>query len=321
MASEQNRNIPNLFLVGAPKCGTTSLHLWLSQHPEIFMSREKEPWFLCTDKRREADEYNGRPTPEFKYRTEKDYFSLFEKASTEKYIGESSTKYFISEEAVENIYRLNQKASIIIALRDPIDFLRSTHSEAVKGGIENIENFEKALREEENRKQHQNMPNKVVCPSDLFYTEQVRFSEYIKNYQKYFPNEQIKIVVLEEIKKDPINIYQEILNFLKVDDIQFTPEFNIYNSNAKIRSKRLNNFIKNSKYVKQTVRSILPDTIRKKITSALENLNKRTAQRPPLSAETKKELMVKLEPEVEKLIEITGKDLKTMWGYNNIPKE
>lgn len=310
----QDKKIPNLFIVGAPKCGSTSMHNWLSRHPEIFMSKDKEPWFFAADKLREADEYNQQKTPEFKYRNKKDYFSLFSDAGPEKYRGESSTRYIFSKTAPAGISRLQPRAKIIIMLRNPVDFMYSFHSEKMKGGAEDIENFEKALQAEPARKQYKKMPRKVVCPSDLFYSELARFSGYIEKYQNYFPGDQIKIVILEEIKKNPAKIYKEILEFLKVEDTDFIPEFHTYNANAKVRSRRLSDFIKNSVYTKKAARLILPDKIRKKITLTAEEWNKKTVQRPPLPDKTRKELMAKFKPEVQKLAGITGKDLKAIWG-------
>jgi hypothetical protein len=306
--------------VGAPKCGTTSLHYWLSQHPEIFMSKLKEPAFFCTDTIQEADDYNGFYTPEFKYRNETTYLSLFQNVKNEKIRGESSSRYFFSKAAPEKIYNLQTKAKIIIMLRNPVNFMHSFHSEKIKGGTENIENFEEALKAEKDRKKYQKMPYKVVSASELLYSELAHFSKYIKQYQKYFSPEQIKIVILEEIKNNPEKQYQSILEFLQVKNTKFTPEFKVYNRNAKLRSKHLNNFIKNSHYVKALARTILPNIIREKITSSLEKWNKKTVTRKPLTQETKKKLMIKFKPEVEKLSEITNKNLVKLWGYDQLDK-
>ncbi len=270
---------------------------------------------FCTDRIREADNYNGRQTQEFKYRREADYFSLFEKADQEKYRGESSTRYLSSEDAPKRISELQPDAGIIIMLRDPVDFIHSLHSEEVKNGEEDIENFEEALEAEKDRKEFKNMPRKVVCPSDLIYTERSRFSGHIKNWQRYFRDEHIKIVLLEEIKKDPAKIYKEILEFLQVENTEFTPEFKVYNANAKVRSKLLNDFIKNSVRTKRLYRLLTLNKLRQKTTSAIEKLNKRKVQRPALPEEIKKELKERFRPEVQRLAEITGKDLEALWEY------
>ena len=317
--TKNNYNIPNLFIVGAPKCGTTSMHNWLSQHPEIFMSEPKEPFYFCKDIIREADEYNKKATFKFQYRDEENYFSLFEQATNEKYRGEASTRYLYSKIAPSYIRQFSPKAKIIIMLREPVNFMYSWHSHKIRGGTEeDIENFEKALEAEKERKEHKKMPNKVVCPSDLFYSELAHFSSYITNYQKHFPKEQIKIIILEEIKQDPGKIYREILEFLQVEDTQFSPDFEILNRNSKLRSKYLNDLIKNSKYIKRAFRLVTPDKIRRKITSTLERMNKKTVERDPMPSQTKKELMTKFKPEVKKMEDIIDKDLISLWGYNNI---
>ena len=82
--TRESGKIPNLFIVGAPKCGTTSLHYWLSQHPEIFMSDPKEPFYFCKDLHEEADNLHGYKVNYFKYRDEESYLQIFQNAKNEK---------------------------------------------------------------------------------------------------------------------------------------------------------------------------------------------------------------------------------------------
>jgi hypothetical protein len=111
---------PNFFIVGAPKCGTTSLHYWLSQHPEIFMSEPKEPGYFCTDLHEEADNFNNDKKEHFKYRNKDDYLKIFENHKNKKIIGESSVRYFHSNQAPINIKNRTIKPKIIISIRNPV---------------------------------------------------------------------------------------------------------------------------------------------------------------------------------------------------------
>jgi hypothetical protein len=94
MVNKYGEKIPNLFIVGAPKCGTTSLHYWLSQHPEIFMSEPKEPKFFCTDFHRKADNSHHKKVNKFKYRDLRDYLDIFKEEKKQSITGGLSTRYF-----------------------------------------------------------------------------------------------------------------------------------------------------------------------------------------------------------------------------------
>ncbi|MCP2728272.1 sulfotransferase family protein [Limnofasciculus baicalensis] len=101
---------PNLFVVGAPKCGTTSMHNYLGQHPEIFMSSPKELHYFSRD----IDCFTGKIKELY------NYLQLFDSAGNAKYIGESSPEYLYSEVASQQIKELCSDAKIIIMLRNPL---------------------------------------------------------------------------------------------------------------------------------------------------------------------------------------------------------
>ena len=116
---------PNLFIVGAPKCGTSSLHYHLSKHPEIYMSRYKEPHFFGKDLTRLNKIF---------YTNEKEYLSLFNIVKEEKIIGESSPQYLYSYSAPREIKEFNPESKIIILLRNPINMIYSYHSQLLYSG-------------------------------------------------------------------------------------------------------------------------------------------------------------------------------------------
>src|SRR5687767_1010670 len=102
---------PNFFIVGAPKCGTTSLYEYIRVHPEVFMPDRKEPAFFC------SDFYKPRRMKE------EEYLSLFREAGSAKWIGEASTWYLYSDKAREGIKAFCPDARIIIMLRNPVDMM------------------------------------------------------------------------------------------------------------------------------------------------------------------------------------------------------
>ena len=112
---------PNFFLIGGPKCGTTSLQEYLAQNPKIFMCTPKEPCYFDSD----------LPWPDSP-KTEREYMRLFENANdSHMAVGEASTNYLYSAVAVEKILRFNPCAKFIVMVRNPIDMAISLHSYSV----------------------------------------------------------------------------------------------------------------------------------------------------------------------------------------------
>lgn len=123
---------PNLFIIGAPKCGTTSLSRWMGQHPEIYFCPKKEPHYFNTD---------GMQT----VKTLDEYERLFESATdTHRVVAEGSTHYLYSSVAVPHILKYNPDAKFIVCLRNPVEMAPSLHSERLSWGRETVKSFEKA---------------------------------------------------------------------------------------------------------------------------------------------------------------------------------
>src|SRR5882672_4936026 len=110
--------MPEFFIVGAPKCGTTSLYAYLSRHPAVFMPRVKEPFFFCSDIQTTS-----------MVRSLDDYCALFALAPLGSMRGEASTLYLFSEVAIPRIMALRPDAKILVMLRNPSDAAYSFHQQ------------------------------------------------------------------------------------------------------------------------------------------------------------------------------------------------
>jgi len=137
---------PNLIIVGAAKCGTTSLHNYLNQHPEIFMSYIKEPRHFC------SDFFPFGSEKHFKYKDEKTYLKLFEKGLDKKIVGESTPLYLYSKKSAKEIHEFNPDAKVIIMLRDPLYFMYSFYFHMRHNLQEEADTFKEALDKESYRK-------------------------------------------------------------------------------------------------------------------------------------------------------------------------
>ncbi len=294
---------PNLFVVGAPRCGTTALHDLLAQHPDIFMSPFKEPHFFNGDINRRFVEYQGQTNDPLTWELEP-YLRLFAKAKDEAIRGESSVYYLFSPEAVERIHEFNPAARIVIMLRDPHEFQRSLHARLRQAGDEDCVDFVRAIELEGERRAGRQIPCTVRFPEILYYSRYAKFSRWIEAYQAKFGPEQVKVLLLEDMKRDPQGSYSDLLAFLGVADHP-VPERANRNGNLEPRFA----FIIRYLYKRGRRRTM------GRINSRLERWNTRAATRRELNPADRERLRAQHLPEVQRLSEMLDRDLVQLWGY------
>jgi hypothetical protein len=307
---------PNLFIVGQPKSGTTALHQFLGQHPEIFMSSIKEPHFFCSDFHLESDRAYGKQRF-FDFRNESAYLQLFAKANKEKIVGESSTNYLYSQVAAEKIYNFNPDAKIIIILREPAKFLYSLHSHYVKFTEENEPDFLTALALEPERKQEKHTSSRVTSPSYLYYSQRVQYCQQVKRYYNRFKPEQIKVVIFEEFQSENERVYREILEFLAVNP-NFKPEYSSINVNKEVKFQAINNLV-NSPLIKNISKNLLSQEFNEFVRdNIVEKFFWHQAPKSVMPEEIKTQLMQQYQPQVRQISDLISMDLVTKWGYDTL---
>lgn len=307
---------PNLFIVGQPKSGTTALHQFLGQHPEIYMSSIKEPHFFCADFHLESDRAYGKQRF-FDFRNESAYLQLFAKADQEKIVGESSTNYLYSHVAAEKIYTFNPDAKIIIILREPAKFLYSLHSHYVKFTEENEPDFLTALAKESDRTQEKHLSPRVTSPSYLYYSQRVEYAQQIKRYYNRFQPEQIKVVIFEDFKSANQLVYREILKFLGVNS-NFIPQYDAVNVNKEVKYSAINNLV-NNPLVKNITKNLFSQEFNEFVRdNIVEKFLWHQAPKASMPEEIKTQLMLQYKPQVVEISELLGIDLVTKWGYSNL---
>ena len=306
---------PNLFIVGQPKSGTTALHQFLGQHPEIYMSSIKEPHFFCSDFHLESDSAYGRQRF-FDFRNESAYLQLFSKAKNVKIAGESSTNYLYSQVTAEKIHNFNPDGKIIIILREPAKFLYSLHSHYVKFTEENEPDFLTALALEKDRQQEKFLSSRVTSPSYVYYSQRVQYYQQVKRYRDRFSDNQIKVIIFEEFQSENERIFREVLEFLGVSN--FTPEYEAVNVNKEVKFKAINSLV-NHPLAKSISKNLISqefnDFVRDKI---VEKLLWHQAPKARMPEQIKIQLMQQYKPEVIKISELLDIDLVTKWGYDTL---
>lgn len=216
----------NLFIVGAPKCGTTAWVQYLSDHPDISFSSVKEPHFFATD-------LPGRR----QITDQADYDALFAAVGNSKFRGEASVFYLFSKAAAEAISVYNPAAKILVFLRNQEDLLPSLHHQFLYTFNESIEDFSVAWKLSGSRPPD-TIPATCREPKVLDYAAVGEFDEQLKRYLARFPRSQICVLQFEEWIADPASSYRRVLDFLGLEDDQ-RRSFSAVNEAKHHRSKTL----------------------------------------------------------------------------------
>ena len=312
---------PNFFIVGAPKCGTTSLHEYLQRHPDVFMPFYKEPHYFGSD-------LEGSRFRQFRGQTER-YLKLFRDARGEKRIGESSPWYLFSQRAAEEIHAYDPQAKIIIMLRNPVDMMYSMWSQFRYSGNEQIETFEEALAAEPERRRGQRIRRAAHCISGLFYRDMARFCEQVPRYFELFGRDNVKVVIFDDFKSDTAAVYRDILEFLDIDS-DFQTTFDIVNPNKEVRLEWLQKLIVSSGFSLMllkdrltylaTTHSLLPFSYRTRTVKGVIAAYTKYERRSPLTADLRQRLARDFQSDIDNLSDLLGRDL-SHWYQGAAPPD
>jgi hypothetical protein len=296
------RPIPNFFIVGAPRCGTTAMAAYLGAHPEITMAKYKEPHYFGAD-------LVGQRFEIFRNQPEK-YHALFKDVGNARRAGEASIYYLFSKQAAQEIHAYNPDARIIIMLRSPIDLLYSMFNQTRFTGSVRYDSLEDAVFPDAPNPP----PGQESAEQFLWDGAGVRFTEQVKRYLDVFGREQVHINIFDDLKADPARIYRETLDFLGVDP-NFTTEFKIINPRKAARNPIVQKVLSNKWLI--AIGSKIPG-IALPIYRALKVLNSKEAKPEPINPQTRLRLQQKFTPEIEQLSNLLGRDL-THWCHDETP--
>ncbi|EIT69415.1 MULTISPECIES: sulfotransferase family protein [Hydrocarboniphaga] len=220
---------PNTFIVGAPKCGTTALAQYLAEHPQVFFSDPKEPFFWSADYKGLADQHA--------LGTLDDYLALFQKAGEQhRVVAEGSTNTLRSDCAVERIVAFDPRARFVAMLRDPVDVAHAFHMEQVYVLNEDEPDFETAWRMQDRRAQGHAIPRACRAPQFLQYGAIGRYGEQVENLLRHVSRDAVLFIRFEDFRDDPARIYRQTLAFLGLDDDRRS-EFPVVNASHRHRSR------------------------------------------------------------------------------------
>jgi Sulfotransferase family len=311
--------IPEFFIVGNAKSGTTALYQMLKRHPDVYMPDSKEPWFF-------ADELLERtpPRPEGTARTIEEYRLLFAKAGAEQLVGEASPLYLWSRTAAARIAAAQPEARIIALFREPASFLRSLHMQQVETYVETEVDFRKALELEPERREGRRIPAHTYWPKTLLYSEHVRYVENIGRFREHFPADRILPLIYEDFRSDNEATIRQVLRFLGLE-AELPIELREVNASVRVRSQRMHAVVHAltvgrgplTRSLKGAVKAVTPDDMRQRV---VRRAKRRLLYSEPLPPDPvlMAELRGTYKPEVEALGKYMNRDLVSLWGYDRV---
>ena len=203
--------MPDFFIAGVAKAGTTSMHAALARHPQLFLSRVKEPKFFLSDgpPPRSGGPGDVQTYGEHVWRRE-NYEALFAPAPAGTLRGEATPFYLYDLAAQQRIAREVPDAKLILMLRDPVDRAHSNWAHLWGAGLEKEGDFLTACRLEDARR--------AAGWADFWhYIAQGRYGEQIENLFTLFPKEQVLILRYRDLRDEPLTTLNTVCSFLGVD--------------------------------------------------------------------------------------------------------
>jgi hypothetical protein len=312
--------VPDFFIVGHAKSGTTALYEMLRRHPQIYMPDSKEPWFFARDMRRRFVSPGSPGAPE----TLEEYLPLFAGAGPGQRVGEASSSYLWSRTAAAAIAKERPDARIIALLREPASFLRSLHLQLLQTHVESEKDLRRAISLEADRRLGRHVPRRSQRPQLLQYSDHVRYVEQLRRYHDLFGPEQVLVLIYDDFRRDNAATVGQVLRFLGVDDSHPIEALDA-NPTILIRSQQLDELVHAvsvgrggySRLAKGAFKVLTPRSLRRGVL--------RLAQRrvvhgkaPPPDEQLMAELRRRFKGEVVALSEYLDRDLVGLWGYEDV---
>ena len=279
----------DFFIVGAPKAGTTSLYHYLSEHPQVEMSSQKEPDYFSDKAIHEQGMYYAKNRVD----TLDKYESLFVQKESVVY-GEASVSYLFYENVAEDIKKYNPNAKIIIMLRDPIERAFSHYLMDYRLGLIS-DSFENVLAK---KSKHKN--------AHLFYQQYIEVSKYAKQIQRYldfFKKENILFIDYEDFKKNVSKTVDQVYNFLNIST-EFVADINTKHNTFIMPKNKIIRLIYSFVFLRKILTFLFPVYLVKNIRVLLFKSDKK----PELLKETRSLLSIIFNDDIKKMEEVLAKN-------------
>lgn len=274
---------PNFFLLGAPKCGTTSIAAWLSRHPDVFVTPRKEPHHFNSD-------MAHRLTPDLE-----DYEALYRGVTHERAVGEASVWYLFSKDAVSNIEAYcDTPPRYIVCLRNPVDMAYSLHEQQVFSGNDDREDFASAWGLADERRKGRALPKQASDPATLVYADACALGSQLERLLSKIDSDRVHVILLDDLKHQPRTVFDRLQSFLGVE-IDPSIDLTVENAAKARRSRR-------AQRIMQILGRIKAASGSKMSFGLLERLdawNRKPQVRETMNAELRTQLLAHFEKEIQ----------------------
>lgn len=315
--------LPNfIFIVGAPRCGTTTLAGWLKQHPRVCFPFVKEPHSFVQHDLRGLD---GEALQRF---IEREYLDRFYAGcGPERDTGvDGSVSYLYVPDMLLPALKLWPNAKFVIAVRDPMTMLPSLHARLRYTGDETIERFADAWAAIPDRAAGRRIPRSCLEPRWLRYDEAGRFGTYVTQFVAAFGSERCFVSLFDDLVADPAAHYRRFVDFLGLEPFAGT-DFSPKRESMGFRHGWLQRLLKRppvfardylaGKQFRQRARRLegsatADDAVTEKIFSVRKKLlrwNRIPLARSPIPIALQRDIHARLKEEIARLGAFLGRDL------------
>ena len=284
--------MPNLFIVGAAKAGTTSLHAYLAQHPEVFMSERKEPHFFASFEMH--GQFDNFMPP---VRNPAEYQELFSGSEGRRVIGEASPSYLSEPDSPGRIKSAAPDAKIIISLRNPVQRAYSAYLMEFHAGQETLP-FKDALIADEKREQRWGRA--------FQYVELGMYTNQVARYFDTFGRENVLVILFEDLIRDTASAMRNVADFLEIDPNQFAPSRfqDVHNPFAQSRGPLARSLLR-MRPLRLWAKRWAPQVFR----DAANRLIFTNAKKPKMDDEIRRSLAARFAPDLQRLEQLLACDL------------
>lgn len=251
--------LPNFLIIGAAKAGTTALHTYLQQHPQIYMTPDKETNFFAFEGEHLNFQGPGdEAINQFSITDLESYQAEFQNVAGEKAIGEACPLYLYHAKAPERIYSYIPHVRLIAILRHPVDRAYANFLHIIRDDREPCRDFAQALQQEKKR---------IEDNWEWFwhYIQLGYYSIQLKRYYDIFDREQIRVYLYEDLCQNPLTLIQDIFCFLEVDKT-FVPDISIRPNKSGIpKNLIVHKLLTKPNPIKSLLKPLFPSQLRQKI--------------------------------------------------------
>ena len=294
--------MPNFLIIGAAKSGTTALHEYLQQHPQVYMTPNKETNFFAFEG--EVIEFNGPGDEGIKNFSITDlatYQAEFEQVTNELALGEACPSYLYLPKAAQTIKKYIPNTRLIVILRNPVERAYANFLHLIRDNREPHSDFILALEDETTR---------IENNWEWFwhYIQVGYYGAQLQRYYEMFSPSQIEVYLYEDFKTKPVELIQDICRFLEIDST-FVPDMSYRPNRSGVpKNRTIHSFVMKPNLLKDLFKPLLPGIFRQNIKNQVKYNN---LEKPPISQSAREYLIKLYREDIVQCQDLINRDLSS----------